>query len=162
MLEGETVLYFWFHRVCKAVGRVSELLPFTDPFALFLTPRRPYCEFRCERTLGLWQKEGSFICPVCGHACTYTEHMLALSLWKGPMFYTELKCVAFIVPTPSSVLVLHFSRRTQSRTLRHDTWVHVGMDTPLPACSHLIFSGGDFLHWLKANSLFGLCAWSIP
>lgn len=150
MLEGETVLHFWFHRVCKAMGRVSELLPFTDPFEALLW-------------IHIWKDPRSVaegrvlylsICQVYGHACIHTEHMLALSLWKGPMFYTELKCVAFMVPTPSSVLVLHFSRRTQSRTVRHDAWAHVGLDT----LSHL-FSPHSL--WLTANSLVGLCAWSI-
>lgn len=59
-----------------------------------------------------------------------------LSTWQlSPLkrihVHTEWKCVAFIVPTPSSALVLHFSRKTQSRTVRHDAWEGVRMDAPL-------------------------------
>lgn len=119
--------------VCKATGRVSELLPFIYPFLMFLTPR-PYCEFRCERTQGLWQKNRSFhifiwqVLWICLH--THWAHGSSLP-WKGSMFIQNGNVLPSLSPSPSSVLVLHFSRRTQSRTVRHDTWERVRMDAPL-------------------------------
>lgn len=130
MLEGEKVLHFWFHACLQSHGQCQNYcLSFTHLLCFSLRGLTVNSDVK-----GPWQKERSFhifICQVswtCLH--TYWAHGSSLP-WKGSMFYTELKCVAFIVPPPSSVLVLHFSRRTQSRTVRHDTWDHVGMDAPL-------------------------------
>lgn len=64
---------------------------------MFLT-LRPYCEFRCEGTLGLWQKEGSFhifICQVlwtCLH--THWAHGSSLPLKRIHVLYrTEMCCL---------------------------------------------------------------------
>lgn len=72
----------------------------------------------------------------CGHACTHTEHTVALSPWKRPMLDPEM----------ASVLVLYFSRRIQTELLDltpASVWIS---DEPFfPTYCHLILSifGGD-------------------
>lgn len=97
MLEGAKVCVSTFMSVCRAVGRGWEALPFTYPSVTFLT-LRPYCEFRCDGTLGLRQKEGSFhifICQVlwtCMH--THWAHGSSLPLKRIHVLYrTEMCCL---------------------------------------------------------------------
>lgn len=117
-------------RVCRAMGSVK-----TTAFHLPIC-----CVSHSEALLWIqmWRDPGkrkglstSLYVKSRGHACTHTEHMVALSPEKDPCSIQNWNVLPSLSPPPSSVLVLHFSRRTQSRTVRHDTWDHVGIDAPL-------------------------------
>lgn len=75
----------------------------------------------------------------CGHACTHTEHTVALSPWKRPVLDPEM----------ASVLVLYFSRRIQTELL---DLTPASVDIGWAVLPHLLsISGGDkFSPRLKA------------
>lgn len=93
------------------------------------------CDRRTGPSTSLYDKS-------CGHACTHTEHMAALSPEKDPCSYrTEMCCLH--CPYPH----LLFLSCTLAEGLRAEL---LGPSSHLFS-PHLSISDGDFLHWLKAN-----------
>lgn len=161
-----------FMCVCKATGRVSALLPFIYPFVMFLTPR-PYCEFRCERTLGLWQKKGSFhifiwqVLWTCLH--THWAHGSSLP-WKGSMFIQNGNVLPSLSPPHLPLLSCTLAERLRAELLgmmpgRVWEWTHPSSHLFSPHSFHLWWglsplAQSQLVGWFVCMEYYwALCLW---